>query len=407
MIFLQIAWSNLIRNRRRTVVTLLAIMVGIAMMVFANGFTDGLSKQWANSMIDQTDGHLQVHHKDFYKYGVSDLERIYIPDPGALMERIRENTHVVSVMPRVSLGGMLGKDDNSTIFAGAMSDLASLDATLPAHANLIVEGQALSPDDPDGVVVGKALAKSIGAGVGDDLVVLSSTVYGDQSAALVTIRGLFQNKDNPEAESAFILGGLSEQIREDLLDIGGGATELIVRIDDMDNVNAVSGWLNQQFAERREPWIVQPWYDNEEFSLLMGIFNGIRIAVLIVLALIVSFIISSTLMMSIFERVQEVGSMRAVGMENGNVYKLLYLEYLLTTVLGGLIGIAVGALLVMLGNYTGITISGGVFEGVHPVLELQNVLISFFVPLLVAAVFALFPIRSSCRMSVVDSLNYN
>ncbi len=407
MIFLQIAWSNLIRNRRRTVVTLLAIMVGIAMMVFANGFTDGLSRQWADSMIDRTDGHLQVHHKDFYKYGVSDMERIYMQDPEGLMEVIQQNPHVVSVMPRVSIGGMLGKDDNSTIFAAAMTDIDALDATLPAHANLIVEGQALSPDDPDGVVVGKALAKSIGAGVGDDLVILSSTVYGDQSAALVTVRGLFQDKNNANAESAFILGGLSEQIREDLLDIGGGATELIVRIDDMDNVEAVSGWLNQRFAERGAPWIVQPWYDNEGFSMLMGIFNGIRIAVLIVLALIVSFIISSTLMMSIFERIQEVGSMRAVGMENGSVYRLFYIEYVMTTVLGGLIGIVVGALLVALGNYTGITISSGIFEGVRPVLQLQNVLISFFVPLLVAAVFALFPIRSSCRMSVVDSLNYN
>ena len=77
MIFLQIAWSNLLRNQRRTLLTLFAVVFGIAVMVFTNGFNDGLSLQWANSLINESNGHIQIHHKEFYKFGISDMERIY------------------------------------------------------------------------------------------------------------------------------------------------------------------------------------------------------------------------------------------------------------------------------------------------------------------------------------------
>lgn len=99
--------------------------------------------------------------------------------------------------------------------------------------------------------------------------------------------------------------------------------------------------------------------------------------------------------------------MRAIGLENRQVYKLFYLEFFVTIIVGGLFGLIAGSLLVLIGNHTGISISDGQFEGVRPVIEVQNLLISFLVPLIVAAIVALFPIRSSCRMSVVDSLNYN
>ena len=89
------------------------------------------------------------------------------------------------------------------------------------------------------------------------------------------------------------------------------------------------------------------------------------------------------------------------------LYQLFYLEYLVLTSFGGLIGLAAGCLLIFLGQHTGVSLSDGIFAGVRPVLEIQNLVISFLVPLGVAAIAVFFPIRSSCRMSVVDSLNYN
>jgi putative ABC transport system permease protein len=285
--------------------------------------------------------------------------------------------------------------------------LTQIDAVLPDHGKKVFKGQPLSMDDPNGVIIGKALAKTLGVGVGDELVILSQTVYGDQSSTLVYVRGLLEMKGSPDAEQNLILGGLSDEMREDLLDIGGGTTELIVRVDEMEHVKTVVDSLNKQFADQGLPWSAEPWYSERRFGFLVTIFKGIGFIIMIVLSLIVSFIISSALMMSIYERIREVGSMRAIGLENRQVYKLFYLEFFVTIIVGGLFGLIVGCLLVLIGNYTGVSISDGQFEGVRPVIEVQNLLVSFLVPLIVAAIVALFPIRSSCRMSVVDSLNYN
>ncbi len=406
MIFLQIAWSNLIRNRRRTLLTLFAVVSGIAAMVFTNGFNDGLSLQWANSIINEQNGHIRIHHKEFYKFGVSDLERIYIEDPQPLIEEIRKNPSVVAVMPRISLAGLIGQDEKSTVFYGAVDDLTQIDTVLPDHGKKVFKGQSLSADDPNGVLIGKALAKTLGVEVGDELVILSQTIYGDQSSTLVFIRGLLELKDNPGAEQNLLLGGLSDEMREDLFDIGDGTTELVVRVAAMEHVTPVVDSLNQRFVEQGVPWIAESWDTEEGYGFLTTIFNGIGLVIMIVLSLIVSFIISSALMMSIYERIREVGSMRAIGLEKRQVYKLFYCEYFITMIIGGLIGLAVGGMFVWLGSYTGISISDGQFEGVRPVLEIRNLLVSFLVPLIVAAIVALFPIKSSCRMSVVDSLNY-
>jgi putative ABC transport system permease protein len=407
MTFLQIAWSNLVRNGRRTIVTLTAIVVGIAMMVFTNGFNAGMTSQWGNSLTNETEGQLKIHHVDFYKFGISDREKVFIEDPRPLIAELRKNPHVTAVMARTALAGLIGRDESSTTFYGAISDLSQIDAVLPDHGKRVVQGQALSAGDPNGVLIGTGLAKSLGARVGDELVVLSSTIHGDQSSTLAHVRGLIRIKDNPQAEQSILLGGLSDEMRVDLLDSGEGTTELVVRLDAERNVKEVADSLNRSFAAQGSPWIAEPWYSNREFSFLTAIFKGIGITVTIILSLIVSFIISNAMLMSIFERIREVGSIRAIGAEKRQVYGLFYMEYLGMTSLGGLIGLAAGSLLITLGQHTGISFSDGIFAGVRPVLEIENLLISFLVPLGVAAVAVFFPIRSSCRMSVVDSLNYN
>lgn len=407
MTFFRIAWSNLIRNRRRTIVTLMAIVVGIAMMVFTKGFNAGMVSQWGNSLIDEADGHLKIHHLDFYKFGISDREKVFIENPQRLVAEVRRNPHVRAVMSRTALAGLIGRNESSTTFYGAVNDLAQIDAVLPDHGKLVAEGQPLSVDDPNGVLIGRGLAKSLGARVGDELVILSSTIQGNQSSTLVHVRGLIRIRDNPRAEQSVLLGGLSDEMRVDLLDSGAGTTELVVRLDAEQNVKEVADSLNRSFAAQGAPWIAEPWYSNREFSFLTAIFKGIGITVTIILSLIVSFIISNAMLMSIFERIREVGSIRAIGAEKRQIYGLFYLEYLVMTSLGGLIGLAAGSLLIGLGQYTGISISDGIFAGVRPVLEIENLLISFLVPLGVAAVAVFFPIRSSCRMSIVDSLSYN
>ena len=173
-----------------------------------------------------------------------------------------KNPHVRATMPRIMMGGLMGKDDKSTTFFGAVSDFAALKTVLPDYDKNLVAGQLLSADDPDGVLVGRALANSLGVRVGDELVLLSKTIHGEQSSALVHVRGVVTFPPDYTVEQSLVLAGLGNTLKENLLDLGDSATQLVVRVDDIKNVPAVEAALNRMFTSQGLPWQAIPWYES-------------------------------------------------------------------------------------------------------------------------------------------------
>jgi putative ABC transport system permease protein len=401
------SWGNLLRNRRRTVSTLAAIGIGVSMIVLTNGFTDGISASLSDSLVNQIDSHLRIEHRDYKKYAITDQEKILIKDYRPLAAELMQNPHVRAVMPRVITGGLLGKDDKSTTFVGAVYDLATLQTVLPDYGKNLVAGKLLAADDPDGVLVGKALAKSLGLSIGDDLVLLSKTVHGEQSNALVHVRGMVTFPQDQAVEQSLVVGARGKSWKDNLLDLGDGATQLLVRVDDIGNVPAVEETLNRQFAQEGLPWRVVPWYESKIYSQMVGMFNGIGSVIMLVLILMVGMITSNALLMAFFERIREIGTLRAIGMRKLDVYQMLYTESAIIGTLGTLFGLGGGALLVLLGWYVGIPLGGMVNLDVHPTLSADSVIASVAAPIVAIVVAASLPIRAASKMSVIESLNYH
>ena len=406
MSFINIAWSNLLRNRRRTVSTVAAIGIGVCMIVVTNGFTDGISRSLSDSLVNQIDGHLRVEHRDYQKFSITDQEKILIKDYRALAAEVMKDPRVRAVMPRVVTGGLMGKDDKSTTFFGAISDFASLNTVLPDYAKNLVSGAPLARDDPDGILVGRALAKSLGVSVGDELVLLSKTVHGEQSNALVHVRGIVTFPPDATVEQSIIFALLDGSLKSNLLDLGDGATQLLVRIDDIGHVPAVEAALNRRFAELGLPWHVVPWYESKTYSQMVGMFNGIGRVILIVLTLMVGVITSNALLMAFFERIREIGTLRAIGMRKIEIYQLLYMESALIGVLGIAAGLAAGAVMVLVAGHVGIPLGGIVNQEVHPALGTLSVAVSVAAPLAAIVVAATVPIHATSRMSVIESLSH-
>lgn len=406
MSYINIAWNNLLRNRRRTLSTLAAISVGVSMIVFTNGFTDGIAVGMSDSLVNQIDGHLRVQHRDYRKYYITDQEKILIKEPRSLIAELMKIPHVVAVMPRVMTGGLMGKDDKSTTFFSMLSDLDTLDEVLPEYGVNLVSGKPLSAQDPDGVVVGQALARSLAAGVGDELVLISKTVYGEQSSALVHIRGITTFPNDHTVEQSLVMAGLGKTLRENLLDIGSGATQLVVRLDDMQYVPAVELALKKHFEDQGQPWIVMPWYESQVYSRIVGMFNGIGGVITLVLTLMVAVITSNALLMTFFERIRELGTLRAIGMRKGEVYQLLYLETLIIGATGAFLGLLFGILFISLGSVFGVPLGGLVNQDIHPVINSNSMIVSTIIPMIFIVIVAAIPIRAANRMSVIESLNY-
>lgn len=406
MTFVTIAWGNLIRNKRRTLSTVAAIAIGVSMIVVTNGFTNGISTSMSDSLINQLDGHMRIQHRDYKKFSISDQERILIKDYRPLAAEMKNNPHVRAVMPRVVTGGLMGKDDKSTTFFGTISDFETLNTVLPDYGKNLAAGQLLSRDDPDGVLVGQALAKSLNMAMGDELVLLSKTVHGEQSNALVHVRGIVTFPQDPIAEQSLVVAGMSKALKENLLDVGEGATQLVVRIDDIGNVPAVERSLNRRFAELGLPWKVEPWYESKAYSQMVGMFNGIGRVIMIVLTLMVGVVTSNALMMAFFERIREIGSLRAIGMRKADIYRMLYTESAMVGVVGVAAGLGAGAALVLAAWHVGVPLGGIVNQVVRPTLGVASMAVSVVAPLAAIMAAATVPIHAVGKMTVIESLDF-
>lgn len=404
-ILTHIAWNNLLRNRRRTLSTIVAISVGVAMIVLTNALTNGISSNMSNSIIQQIDGHLRIEHRDYKKFFITDQEKILILDAPGLAEKIKTLPHVRDVMPRMMLGGLIGMGDKSSTFLGVAYDVRTLPQVLPDYGVHLQAGKLLDAADPAGIVLGKALADSLKIKLGDELVLLSKTVHGDQSNTLVHARGIVTFPTDYVVEQSLILTGLDTVIGDNLLDRGDSATQLIVRVDDTANVAQASAAIEQYLAERGLPWHVVPWYENAAFGRIVGAFNGIGGLIMFILVLMVGIITSNALLMTFFERMREIGSMRAIGMNQMQVSRLLYVESIMVAVLGAISGLLLGLILTAIANSIGIPL-GLIGQNIYPVIQLKMILISTLVPIFFIVLAAYIPIREANKLSVVEALNY-
>lgn len=405
-LFVEMAWNNLRRNRRRSLSLLAAIGIGVSMIVLTNGLTGGIAANISDSLVNQIDGHLRVTHRDYQKFFLTDQEKILIRDYRALAADIIQIAHVRAVMPRVMGAGLLGKGDRSTTFLSFSSDLTTLPTVLPDYGKNLVAGELLSERDPDGVLVGQALAKDLDIKVGDELVLLSKTVHGEESNALVHVRGIVTFPPDRVLEQSLVFTGLGKNLRANLFDLDQDATQLVIRLDDTKNVAKVESELNRLFQTRGLPWRVTPWYDNAVYGRMVGMFGGIGKLISIILVLMVGLITSNALLMAFFERIREIGTLRAIGMRRLDIYRLLYVESTLVGIGGALIGLSAGVMLVLFGARLGIPLGGIVNQEVRPILDVSMLALSVAAPLVSIAVAAMLPIRAVSRLNVIESLNY-
>ena len=403
--FLQMAFNNVLRNYRRSLSTILAIAVGVSMIVFAMGFNDGVYRSFASSIINSVDSHVRIRHQDFAKYSTSDIEKILIENPGKLISALESSGYVEVAVPRVNFGGLLGDDTRSTTFFGQAYDAEKVERVLPGYADQIVEGSGLNRDEPEGAILGKKLAESLGVGVGDELVIISNSIYSDQTAIRIKIRGLIKIDGMEELERSFVIADIN-QVQKTLLDVADSAMELVVRLNSEDDIPAFISWAEKYFASEHIPLVAVPWYDNGTFQQVLSMFRGVAMTVATILAMLVGIIISSALLMSILERIPEIGTLRAIGANKSDIYRIYFYESMIVASAGAILGIVLGLILILLGSALGIEVPGSGFDIIHPTLRVSGLLLSLAFPFGILLLAIWYPLRSSCKLPLVDALNH-
>jgi putative ABC transport system permease protein len=341
-LFLRLAARNVFRNRARTLVALLAIACGCAALIVNGGVIYNIFAELREDAIRGRHGHLQVYRAGYVEGHLREPGRYLIPADEA--ERVRRLMLEVPGVERVTrnreFSGMIAAADRYVAFVGIGVE-PSQDAEFARHVTLRA-GEPLSDDEPYGMVAGIGLAQRFGGEPGALVTLMTNTESGALNAVDVRLRGIFEG--GMKAYDDWTLKLPIAAVEELLLD--DRTERFVLLLEQTEAVPRVRAELEARFRREGLALELRSWRDlalfhNQTVSLFQRELDVIKLIV----ATIVFLGIANTIGMSIVERRMELATLRALGLRRGAIARLLLTEALLTGLLGGVIGVGLGAVI--------------------------------------------------------------
>lgn len=392
-----IAYRDLGRNRRRSVLTLLAVALGLALLIFTNGMDKGLTETTLKSSIYLRTGHVQVREESYDEDKVSLEWEDLLDDPQGLAAQAQALEGVQVATPVLWTNGLLSVLDESVGVQVIGIDPLS-EANAP-YRERIVAGGFLDPDDRGGILMGRGLAEELGVTIGHQISLLVSTADAQPDEATFTIRGLF-NTGIPAYDETMVLLPLSKA--QAFTHTGERASAIFTLLDRREDADAVASALRT--PERN----VLTWRDLNRAALQsMGQAGGMMTVMnLVVLAMVASAIVN-TLLMAVFERRREMGILATLGMKGRQILAMFLLEAATLGVAGIALGILLGGLVVTYVGTVGWEVGGatGIYGStIYTVFSVSDTVSLSVKGLIITLLASLYPAWFAARMEPIDAL---
>ena len=416
-LLLTLALRNLLRHRRRTLLTASALSLGIALMVLGRAWTKAMETAVVEPAKSGTLGHVEVFAKDAAADEGGSVSFILpqnnyrlIPQPAALIERVlRSEGRLAAGLARLMVGALLSNGDASMEVVLIGIDPPARPAVYPAvelrAGRHFVAGEK-------GILINRNVAKKLGASLGSTLVALGNTVDGRLAAVKLTVTGLWVVKGLEAYEWGACYADLAAV--QQLMDVEDQAGVLVFRQRDVTAPSApIAASLNAAF---RKDGVAAEAYTWEELGgpFIGGMLVTRFIARImdLVMAIIVAAGVMNTALMSVFERTREVGTLRAVGARRSRILGIFLLEALMLGIAGALGGALAGTgLILFFGRYGIPAFSeaqrysyGG--DYLYPALHWPDVTLVPVVMVGICLLAAFGPALMAARMRPADSLRY-
>lgn len=349
MTLLRLALRNIARQRRRTILTLSVLAAGFMALALAGGFMSQTFEGLSDGAIRGGLGHVQILHPRALEADEGQSLEFGLPDGEGLAARLRQETTVAEVLPRIQFMGLLSSGSRSVAFLGTGVDpqreaqhMASLEQVRDGGKAPGGAGSRWLGTNPEAreVILGIGLARSLGAGVGSGLTLMSTTKDGALNAVDVEVVGL-QDLGLKELNDRTLTVSLATASL--LLDAGSARSRLSVLLKDPGAAARETPRIQEIVGAE---CVAKPWFELAAFYrqvklLYYAIFGFMGL----VLALVVLLATANTLLMSVMERLREFGTLRALGLQPGQLVALLQLEGAALGLLGSAVGLALTLLL--------------------------------------------------------------
>ncbi len=399
----KLAWRNIFRNRRRTIIASIAIGIGLASLIFSDAFIIGMKDSLIRSTTSSFMGEAQIHHED---YLLSREPEMTIRDSARVRQLLDQDVSVSHFSSRAMAFGMITSpaNVNPVMLVGVNPEK---EKHLSQFDDVLREGEWFSGDNPRDLVVGSKLAENLEVGLGDRVVITVSQVNsGDLSQEMFRVSAIYHFGIR-ELDSGMALIRLPRA--QAMLGIQDGIHEIAVRFRDIQDAEnqALPFWSTFSSSGNR----ASGWPELlPDMKRMLDMTRVSMMVLALILGVVVVFGIINTLFMSLYERMFEFGVLRAVGTRASKTRLLVVFEAVALGLVSAFIGGVLGLLLTGLVSHTGIDYRGIEMTGIHiqeiiyPRLQLRQFL---EYPLWVVgfcALVGLYPARVAGRMKIAAAL---
>ncbi len=401
----RLAGRNLLRHRRRTVLTGSIVVVGFVAATLTAGFVAQTFRGLKEITIRGQGGHLRVLHAGAEGKTDEEATALLLEDADGLTRSVGTSPDVLQAMPRLSFFGLVAHGERSVGYMGT-GTVPALERGATLTAEAIADGEFFADPEAEDVMLGGGLARSLGVKVGDLVTVMTTTPDGGLNAVDANVAAVLRWPIK-ELDDRILFMPYAPASR--LLKAEGRATTIAVTLKPGVDLEKAAGALRARLHRGGVEASVKTWIEGAPFYVAVRrLYAAIFLFTGLVLATVVVLAAANTMTMSVFERTREIGTLLAIGTERRQVRNLFLAEGLLMG-LGGSAAGAAGSLLIRAAiNAARITLPPPPGATSGGVLHVELIPVAFAVGFVLMTVTLLaaswWPARRAARLDPVEAL---
>ena len=400
----KMAFRDLGRNKRRTILSALAVTVGMGLLLLMSGVLVGEMQGALKNTIQLFSGHLQIRSLAYDENKISLKWEDLIENPQGLADTVKaQYSQIVDATPRLVASGIATRGENSRGVQVIGIDPES--QANQVYRQGLLEGEFLTSDDREGILIGQPLADKLGLAVGGQVNLLVNTSNGDIVEQMFTIRGIYTTNTFGYDESTVFLPLAKAQTITGAED---RASLIFIMLKDREQADSVAAALQSP------NYTVVTWRDMNAMIVEIEGFASAYMTIFYLIVLgITATVVSNTLVMSVFERTREIGILAAIGMKGRRILAQFLVEAALIATIGVIGGLILGGAISYYFEINGFPMDiskfglTGILIGnrIYTHLTLDNAIYLSVLTYIVTLVASFAPARMAARMEPVDALH--
>jgi ABC-type lipoprotein release transport system permease subunit len=406
--FFRLCWKNIWRNKRRTLITVNAIGLGVMALVFLRNYYDTFHEQVIHNVIKYHSGHLAISARDFEKNNATQL---FISDADNIKDWLKTQTNVSAFSERVLFSGLASSARGSSNLTVMAVD-PNRESKVTSFAQRVTQGTFLGESKNKSIVLGSKAAAKLSAELGSKIVLLTQGVDGSVGNELFYVDGIFET--GSEADKSLALIRIKDG--QAMLSLGEKSVhQLAMTLKNEELLSELKDSFESQFSKDPKVQILS-WKELQRPVVAMIELDSAVNRMLMILILCVAALgIANSILMSLMERTREFGVMLAIGTARRDVVKMVIVETLLLTLVGVLLGNIFGSLVTLFFNQVGFdlrwltskdfVIQGAVVQTIsYPIVRAYNSVVVTTVIVVLALLVSYFPARHAGRLTPMKAL---